>query len=68
MTETPQQRYERRLREEVEAPLNAATELAENKSKEIKTELEAAQKVCSPHKDDGGMFYGFCKLCGKDLG
>jgi hypothetical protein len=59
--ETPWDRWMRRQPE-----VEAAQQAAYDKKQEIDDELDAAQKLCK-HVDDGGMFYGGCKKCGKSF-
>jgi hypothetical protein len=61
--ETPDQRYWRRREEEWQPLKDELEKQIDEKRREIEDELEAAQKTCK-HVDDGGMFYGSCKLCG----
>jgi hypothetical protein len=63
MAETPWGRY---LRRQGEVALLKKQTI--DNAQEVKEELEAAQKECNPHVDDGGMFFGNCVKCGKDLG
>lgn len=68
MSETPSERYWRRRNEEIDKPTAEFKEQIKAKCAEITAELEAVQGKCNPCVDDGGMFEGFCKLCGASFG
>lgn len=62
--ETPLDRFWRRRGEEI-PPLKKQLE---DKEKEIRDELDAAEGKCNPCVGDGGMFEQCCKKCGVSFG